>query len=446
LFVSVITTILVAVGLTFASIDQGRKKNENILEEIVFAFVILVLAYTGSRILGRWRTYPRSLGWLFSTAAAGAALVFSTDYATFAFLRHLPGAAWVAWIGDVIFWPGVAIIMPLFLLRLPAGEVDREDPERRTSSRTRRVSVLAAVVLALAKSVEVQLYSYHGWNGHGQAPLASLLSKAIPIASNRLIQWVSKAGLVAGFAFLILAILLGVWRLTQRAKRARRENSDEIRQLRWYKYSGLLILVAVVPVGIFAAESPVVGLLGAVSVLSIPMAFHKALNTGEDAHLARLVIVLILSVINGLGHHYAVEKVGSVLDVTNVASAVLVQSPFHAIEERLDRLVDREPHADGKVVDAKPAFREQDSEAYVKQNGSVPSEIPSEILFVLEPSADGGGGDLASVILVGITSVVVAWIVVGRLGKHRRVGPQRRKLASRWLEIKIDLQLVRGRR
>jgi hypothetical protein len=304
----VVLVALLVVGLVNVYLDHGAK--EDLIVEYFLAVAIAGIGLTGGWIIGRYRQADeRQLGWVLLIAAVGAAFVFSTDYATYAFAKGLPSGQWVAWLGDLLFFPGVAILLGQFLVRLPDGKVSPDRLMRVALG----LGLAAGASMLFAKAFEPRLYSYREWRG-GQfsaSPLAHLVSS-------------NAVDVVLGVGYTLLGAMLltaaiGLFRRMQRPS----ISLDEYRRIKWFQYSILLIFATIVPLAIFGAGT-LAALAGAVVALSVPYVTYHALATPDWPRSTprRVLQVFLLAIVAGGLHALSVDRLGRMME-TLIPSAFL---------------------------------------------------------------------------------------------------------------------------
>jgi hypothetical protein len=324
---------LLAAGLLFVHLDHGVK--ENLFIEGLLAVAIAVIGLTGGWVVARHGLqHERRIGWLLLIASAGAALVFSTDYATYAFTTGRAGGRWVAWLGDLLFFPGAVVALGLLLLLLPDGRVAR-DPIMKVASGG---CVGTGVVILFAKAFEPRLYAYSEWEGgrFSASPLAHIVSSnAVGII------------LVVGYAMLGSTLLIAAAALYRRMHWSETP-PDHHRRLKWFEYSVLLIMATIIPLAVYSS-GVLVTVAGAAVALSVPYVTYHALATSEwpARRLRHILILFLFALVAGGGHAIGAHRLEEVTQavipgtfLVTLVSSVVFQSAWSPTERLITRLLD----------------------------------------------------------------------------------------------------------
>src|ERR687894_1674153 len=227
-FLCLLCVALAAASLILALLN-GRTPGEIFVEEGIAMIATLTVAFSVVGALVASQRPENPIGWIFCAAALFQGLSNSGyEYATYALLTQpgsLPLGAEASWLGQLIWAPGLGLILVFLPLLFPDGR----PPTRRWKwvAWLGGISIVMIVVLAM-----VILWSERG---------TQLLRD--PVNDEAGPAWILDllAGAVA-FPLMLVAGLAAVISLFVRFRRAR---GDERQQIKWFACASALTLVFV---------------------------------------------------------------------------------------------------------------------------------------------------------------------------------------------------------
>jgi two-component system NarL family sensor kinase len=320
---ALVVAAVVEVLLWFVlSLSNGRTLGELLTEhEFNAAVVALSFGIDAFVVLRRRPRHP--IGWLFALIAQLEGLsLLGTGYS--AHLPELAGSAAAAWIGKLLWWPGLvagtSLLTPLF----PDGAV----------TRLRKILVWAGVVATVGSTVFIAL--------------SAELYPGNPTALGE--PWSSRCA-TAAVVCLVLALAVGAVGAVLLAIRMWRATGLERRRLAWF-FAGfaVVVLVTALPMGV------VVQLLGTAFLpFALGMAILRYGLFDGDRLLNRTLVYGALSVLVagtfGLGIGLVSSAVGGTTAGAVVAAVVIAigLAPARDVVQRgVDRLLygrRRDPYA-----------------------------------------------------------------------------------------------------
>jgi hypothetical protein len=258
-----------------------------------------------------------------------SALVISGQYAGYALLadRSLPLGLAAAWLGSWIYIPALGL-MAVLLLVFPLGRL--EGRFRRGLARVTVVAVAAATV--------VQALVPGPMDGFGRT--------RNPLGIDA-IGGVLRVAAAAGGVIGVLAFLAAVITVFARLRRAR---GDERQQLKWFAYSGALLVLSqlpnLLPLGL---DSSLAGLLLVVAGLTaVPVAVAVAVMKYRlydiDLVINRTLVYGALTLTLAASYLGLVLLVGLAVGRSGFATAVstlAVAALFRPLRARIQDVVDR---------------------------------------------------------------------------------------------------------
>ena len=301
---------------------------------VVMNVAFLTFPVFGGLIASRRPDSP--LWWIFSAVGVSASMwLFFDGYAVRAVFvdpGSLPGGQAAAWLGNLVWVPGWALVVLLYLL-FPSGALP--------SPRWRPVAWVAvlgtALILLGLATAPGPLRDY---------PYASnpIGIQAVPVSSN-------QVGLV-GLAFFGVVGLTAVASLFYRLRRV---EGEERQQLKWLLYAGVVVAAAIVmwallqPLGI---RSPIGEQLATVVRAAIPIAAGTAIlryrlydidvvinKTFVFGGLAAFITAVYVVIVVGVGTLIGRGEQPSL--AVSVAATAVVAVAFQPVRERLQRLANR---------------------------------------------------------------------------------------------------------
>jgi hypothetical protein len=219
----VVTLALTALGLFLLALSYGTPVPP------AWGFrgypAILAVAYSTVGAIVTSRHPDNRVGWLFcATGLLSGVQVFVTEYATVALLALpgiLPAGLAAAWIGSWIWVPLISLITTFLLLLFPTGQLP--------SPRWRPVAWLSIAWIALG-SLQFALMPGRMWN--------------FSFATNPVAIEGAADGLrLMGDIATLFAVISGILSASALIARFRRSRGDERQQLKWFAYSGALLIL-----------------------------------------------------------------------------------------------------------------------------------------------------------------------------------------------------------
>jgi signal transduction histidine kinase len=270
-------------------------------------------------------------GWLFiATGVAHAVMFFGRQYGFADEGQPLPGAAWLAWVGQ---WP-LALVLVLI------GYTLMSFPDGRLPSPRWRVVVVAMVAAGTLLALLSALWPVE--YGDNALSLPHPLHVAGYAGAQRL--WY-VLGPAAYLLFQVAWVACVVIRL-------RRAHGDEQRQLRWFAYAVAMGAVAMA-VGLIAFRSP---LLGVLAVPVIPIAAGVAIVKYRlydiDPVINKTLVVGAMAALVTTGYVVVVFGVGRLVGLAPgrpllaLAATALVAIAFEPARRRVQRFADRLVYGD----------------------------------------------------------------------------------------------------
>jgi hypothetical protein len=331
-------TWLVATALVTVAILEGLFAGDpyaaHAADVIVAPLLVLAFASVGAILVTR---LPRhAIGWLllvvgllFATTIASQAIA---DYGLYVQAGALPGAIWIAWLGQVTWVPAIGLAAIFLPLLYPTG--------RLPSARWRLVVVIALIGLSA-----VITYNALGPWQRGTFPgFANPLALGGPAGS--LVEGLHRvANLLALPAILLAATSLVV--------RFRRAQGVERQQLKWFLSVVVIaapaLLVAILGAGLASDAGWLVGL---VCLALLPLAIGIAVLRYRLYEIDRLIsrtigwaaVTLILGatfVAVILVLQTLVAPLTGSNELAVAGSTLLVAALFQPLRGRVQRLVDR---------------------------------------------------------------------------------------------------------
>ncbi len=312
--------------------SEGLGNVGGVILRLLYVLTVALLATIGALIASRHTSNP--IGWLCCTwALLFAAEMFASEYATSTLLaspgRLVPGAAWAAWLAEILNIH-IVLIVPVLLL-FPDGHLPG-----------RRWRLVLWLVAASAVVSELFLALRPG-------PLGSAPTLANPLGI---------AGVDAAFGVpfrlsivgTVVAALLAAVALALRLRRAR---GDERQQLKWIAYVGVLLALAFLA-GFSAPRElqPMVQLVFFVvldgflltlglailkyRLYAIDLVINKTLVYGA---LAVLIASAYIAIVVGLGA--LVGARGEPNFILALVATAAVAVAFEPLRQRVQRLANR---------------------------------------------------------------------------------------------------------
>jgi hypothetical protein len=315
--------------------------------------VALYLAFTAFMVVGAVIVAHRpgnAIGWIFSAIGLLAATgTLAMEYAAYAYVTRpgsLPAAIWPAWYQQQWWIPMLALVFVATPMLFPTS--------RLPSARWRPIAAVAAVtavalelLVALQPTIQLQDENYRVDNPIGLAWIPD--PETSPVG-----------GALAGL--LTTCIVAAVISLVVRFRRSR---GVERQQLKWFTYSGLLLILTI-PVGAYLPASIGDALFGLI-IAFVPVAAGIAILRYRlydiDRLINRTLVYGLLTAILGLVYAGIVLVVGQVFGGigaeppswavagATLAVAALFQPARHRIQAVVDRRFNRRKYDAAKTVE-----------------------------------------------------------------------------------------------
>ena len=213
-------------GLVLAPLN-GRTAGEILAEENTLAIAVLTVAFSVVGALIASHRPGNSIGWIFCAVGLFQGLAnFGYEYATYALVTRpgsLPLGAFMSWVGNWTWAPGLGLVLVFLPLLFPDGR----PPSRRWW--------LAGWVGGLSVAAIAALAAVVLWPERGPALLRP------PTGEEQGPQWVLDILVeYVAFPLMLAAGLAAVASLLVRFRRAR---GDERQQIKWLAYAAAITLV-----------------------------------------------------------------------------------------------------------------------------------------------------------------------------------------------------------
>ena len=304
------------------------------------AVVVLVISFSVVGALIVSHRPENTIGWIFCAAALFQALSeVGLEYATYALVTRpgsLPFGAWMSWLAEWVWAPGLGLILVFLPLLFPNG--------RPPSRRWRPVAWLGGLSIGLI-SVPVAVLTL---SENGKALLSG--GGEAEEGLGRLV-WIVEAG----FPLMLLAGLLAVVSLFMRFRGA---SGDERQQIKWFAFAAALTFAWIfVFEQLVSAEGGALEAIAAVSSLvlvpSIPVATGIAIFRYRLFEIDRLVnrtlvfaaltAALVLVYLGGvISLQYAFRAItGQESNLAVVASTLAIAALFGPLRRRIQAFIDR---------------------------------------------------------------------------------------------------------
>ena len=334
----------VAVAISLATARSGSTSND-LPAAIGQSVPALILATVGAILATR--VPGNVIGWLL--AVGGLAIALSegasglADYGLNAHPGSVPGAIWLAWLGQLMWVPELACLFILLPLFFPTG--------RLPSARWRVVVVMAGALVVIG-GVSGAFVSWPP----GSFPLGNPLALGGPLAAP------------VTFLYYVVATMLvlacGVLAIASLVVRYRRAAPIERQQLKWFVAVGILVGVAgavnivtytplaTAPTGFVGAVNSVSGIGIYAGLALLPIAIGIAILRYHlydiDRLISRTISYGVLTAIVGglfVGLILVFQAVLGPLTRSNelavAVSTLLAATLFQPLRRRVQRLVDR---------------------------------------------------------------------------------------------------------
>jgi hypothetical protein len=315
--------------------------------------VALYLAFTAFMVVGAVIVAHRpgnAIGWIFSAIGLLAASgTLAMEYAAYAYVIRpgsLPAAIWPAWYQQQWWIPMLALVFVATPLLFPTG--------RLPSARWRPIAAVAAVaavalelLVALQPTIQLQDENYWVDNPIGLAWIPDPETSSVGGA---------LAGLLTG------CIVAAVISLVVRFRRSR---GVERQQLKWFTYSGLLLILTI-PVGAYLPATigdAVFGLIIAFVPVAAGIAILRFRLYDIDRLINRTLVYGLLTAMLGLVYAVTVLVLGQLFGGVSrdppswavagatLAVAALFQPARHRIQAVVDRRFNRRKYDAAKTVE-----------------------------------------------------------------------------------------------
>lgn len=318
---------------------------------------ILALSMTSIGVLIVTLRTHNPLGWIFCAIGFSQGLVsFSLQYATYALITAvgaLPGGAFMSWVGQLAWFPGLSLLLTYAVLLFPTGHLP--------SPRWRIFAWICLIPLICFIPVALSAWSYRGLDLILTPDLASPTSGILYILSF--------------FSFPLL-LLCGLISLASLIIRFRKADLIERRQIKWVLFAAAIfmltqLLQAVPPVYSFFTKNNLTFLVIIPISIALPMAVGMAILRYRlweiDILINRtLVYVPLTGILSGL---YAASMsllqrtfiafTGAKSDGAVVLTTLILASTFTPIRNALQGLVDRRFKNPVEPLVALKTFRHQ---------------------------------------------------------------------------------------
>ena len=298
----------------------------------LFSLFSLVYVLVGAVVAARRPTNP--LGWLMLGMGALSSLaVLLGAYAGYALVARpgLPAGEEAAWVTSWAYWPVLSGIV-LMVLIFPEGA-----PDGRVATWTARTCLVASGFLTLGTSI-----TPGPMDGFGGVANPFGVPELSPVV--RVVTTLSTLVLAATFLVALVSVFV----------RLRRSAGVERRQLSWFGYATVLMVVSqLINVPVFGLDSSLLGLLAVVlAIVAFPTAVAVAILRYRlydiDRIISRTLVYGVLTATLVATYLVSVLLLGIVLepfargsDLVVAASTLAVAALFRPVRARIQRVVDR---------------------------------------------------------------------------------------------------------
>jgi signal transduction histidine kinase len=297
----------------------------------------MALAFIGFGVIGfllALRESRNPIGWIFLAVGAGFASVgFSEEYIRYTLVTHpraLPGGLYVAWYYNWAWLPFLVSILTFPFLLFPTG--------RLLSKRWKPVVWVAIACIALgsvAQALNPELET-----PHVRSPLGLEGAKTV-------------TGAVFGLSFLFIPFLL-LASVVSLFLRFRRASQVERQQIKWFAFSGALLLVGITVglileqflntltpdayVGVLLCLPPIAAGIAILKyrLYDIDIVINKAVVNGA---LAAFITLVYVGIVVGVGSAIGQGDRPN-LGLSILATAVVAVA-FQPVRERIQRFANR---------------------------------------------------------------------------------------------------------
>jgi hypothetical protein len=331
---------LAAGGLVLALLN-GRTMGEILAQENTLAIAVLTVAFSVVGALIAYHRPGNSIGWIFCAIGLFQGLAnFGYEYATYALITRpgsLPLGAFMSWVGNWTWAPGLGLVLVFLPLLFPDGR----PPSRRWW--------LAGWVGGASVAAITALAAIFLWPERGPALLRP------PTGEERDPQWVLDVLVeYVAFPLMLAAGLAAVVSLLVRFRRAR---GDERQQIKWFAYAAAITLVWTFLIEGVPASNPLFELVtNALMVLvvpSIPIAAGIAIfryrlydidrlvnRTLVYAALTASLALIYFGSVVGLQYMFRALAGGN-SSLAVVASTLAIAALFNPLRRAIQSFIDR---------------------------------------------------------------------------------------------------------
>jgi hypothetical protein len=327
-------------GLVLAALN-GRTMGEILVEENTLAIAVLTVAFSAVGALIASHRPGNSIGWIFCAVGLFQGLAnFGYEYATYALIMRpgsLPLGAFMSWVGNWTWAPGLGLVLVFLPLLFPNGR----PPSRRwwLAGWVGGASIVAITVLA----------AVFLWPERGPALLRP------PTGEEQGPQWVLDV--IVEYVAFPLMLAAGLAAVASLLVRFRRSRGDERQQIKWFAYAAAVTLVWTFLIEGLPDSNPlfefVTDALLVLVVPSIPIAAGIAIfryrlydidrlvnRTLVYAALTASLALIYLGSVVGLQHVFRALGGGN-SSLAVVASTLAIAALFNPLRRGIQAFIDR---------------------------------------------------------------------------------------------------------